>query len=92
LYFGDPDYDWMVTHEWHLLGLRDRYRGRIVNGQTVSIPDPGWEDNIMAARNKPVQQRNIDEFCQLAKKMEGLACHREVGAHSAEDGQPEQPL
>jgi len=68
LYFGDHDYDWMVTYEWHLLGLRDRYRGRIVNGQTVSIPDPGWEDNIMAARNKPVQQRNIDEFCQLAKK------------------------
>jgi hypothetical protein len=31
-------------------------------------PYPGWEDNIMAARNKPVQQRNIDEFCQLAKK------------------------
>jgi hypothetical protein len=31
-------------------------------------PYPRWEDNIMAARNKPVQQRNIDEFCQLAKK------------------------
>jgi hypothetical protein len=30
---------------------------------------------MLAARNKPVQQRNIDEFCQLAKKMEGLVCH-----------------
>jgi hypothetical protein len=36
-------------------------------------PYPGWEDNIMAARNKPVQQRNIDEFCRLAKKWK--ACH-----------------
>lgn len=46
----------------------------------------------MGRRGRPVELRNIDEFCQLAKKMEGLACHREVGAHNAEDGQPEQPL
>jgi hypothetical protein len=46
LYSGDPDYDWMVAHEYgHLLGLHDRYQDRIVNGQTVSIPNPGWEGN-----------------------------------------------
>jgi hypothetical protein len=28
---------------------------------------------MLAARNRPVELRNIDEFCRLAKKMEGIA-------------------
>ena len=63
LYSGDPDYDWMVAHEFgHLLGLEDRY------DQATGEPKSGWEGNIMAVRQMPVEQRNIDEFCRLVKK------------------------
>lgn len=69
LYSGDPNYDWMVAHEYgHLIGLKDRYRDRVEGGCTVSVPEPGWEGNIMAQRGGRVEQRNIDEFCRLAKK------------------------
>ena len=30
------------------------------NGKKQSISHDGWEDNIMGASEKPVQQRNID--------------------------------
>jgi RHS repeat-associated protein len=63
LYSDDPDYDWVVAHEFgHLLGLEDRYN------EATGVPYKGWENNIMARRWKPVDQRNIDEFCQRAKK------------------------
>ncbi len=68
LYSDDPDYDWMVAHEFgHLLGLRDKYKDTWENGRLVSQPEPGWENSIMAVRGKPVDQRLIEEFCKIAK-------------------------
>jgi len=47
-----------APHEFgHLLGLADRYKD--VNG--VSVPDKGWEKNLMgSSRTGKVDQRNID--------------------------------
>ena len=49
-------------HEFgHIVGLRDRYNDVTdKNGKKQSISHDGWEDNIMGASEKPVQQRNID--------------------------------
>lgn len=47
-----------AAHEFgHLLGLKDRYTDPIGG---YSIPNPGWESNIMANSAKSVEQRNID--------------------------------
>ncbi|NBJ09227.1 hypothetical protein D1647_24155 [Alistipes sp. Z76] len=50
------------AHEFgHIVGLKDRYNDVTdKNGKKQSISHDGWEDNIMGASEKPVQQRNID--------------------------------
>ena len=64
-YMRDPNVSWVAAHEaGHLMGLGDRYKD--INGK--SIPQKGWENNIMAAPNKPVEQRNINELIPFTTK------------------------
>jgi hypothetical protein len=50
---------WTAAHEaGHLLGLIDMYDAN-------KKPLKGWEDNIMAARDKNPDERNIDEIISL---------------------------
>ena len=64
-YMKDPNISWVAAHEaGHLMGLSDRYKD--INGK--SIPQKGWENNIMAAPNKPVEQRNINELIPFTTK------------------------
>ena len=60
-YMRDPNVSWVAGH---LMGLGDRYKD--INGK--SIPQKGWENNIMAAPNKPVEQRNINELIPFTTK------------------------
>ena len=47
-----------AAHEFgHLLGLKDRYSDAKGN---ISVPNLGWEGNIMSNSRQPVEQRNID--------------------------------
>ena len=47
-----------AAHEFgHILGLKDRYTD---SPDGFSVPNPGWEGNIMANSAKSVEQRNID--------------------------------
>ena len=47
-----------AAHEFgHILGLKDRYTDPT---EGYSIPNHGWESNIMANSAKSVEQRNID--------------------------------
>jgi hypothetical protein len=47
----------MAGHEaGHLLGLDDQYDD---DADGISHPRPGWENNVMADYNMPVQERNI---------------------------------
>ena len=55
--------DRTVSHEFgHLLSFKDRYRDATSNGQTTSLPNRGWETNLMATLNGNVEQRNIDSL------------------------------
>ena len=50
----DPNVSWVAAHEaGHLMGLGDRYKD--INGK--SIPQKGWENNIMVAPNKTCWNR-----------------------------------
>ena len=50
---------WSVAHEWaHLVGLRDQYTDP--SGGGSSVPNTGWEGNMMAEVDGTVDQRNID--------------------------------
>ena len=63
---------WSVIHEnGHFLGLTDRYSdkqnyilGIIPNGKE-SVPNKGWENNIMGQYNGVVDQRNILSFIKI---------------------------
>lgn len=49
----------MAAHEaGHLLGLPDHYKD--VNGG--SVPDPGFENDIMGARGKAPSERDIQDI------------------------------
>ena len=49
----------------HILGLDDRYSDK--NGR--SVPDKGWENNIMGnSKSGKVEQRNIDGILKDAMK------------------------
>jgi RHS repeat-associated protein len=66
-WYADND-PWVPAHEvGHLMGLDDRYKD---NKEGISIPDPGWENNIMGSFGAPVEQRNIDEIVE--KNLDGL--------------------
>ena len=91
--FVDDNYGWMpngidddvVAHEGgHLLGLADRYTDRIdADGNTVSVPDRGWENTIMADRDvamgNPKHAEAFDEMIREAEEQLGIdipACLR----------------
>ncbi len=62
------DSDHTYAHEFgHLLGLIDRYKDKNINGEVYSIPDLGWEKNLMGNSSAGVvEQRNIDTIATLA--------------------------
>ena len=43
----------------HVMGLGDRYKD---NAKGISVPNKGWENNIMGAYDGVVEQKNIDEL------------------------------
>ncbi len=58
-WYADAD-PWVAAHETgHLMGADDRYRD---DASGNSVPQTGWETNIMGAYNGTVEQRNIDEI------------------------------
>lgn len=53
----------VAAHEFgHITGLQDRYVDKEDNGQKQSIPNQGWETNIMGVKRGEVGQRNIDDI------------------------------
>ena len=58
-----------APHEFgHLLGLRDRYGlYSSSDGKRHSIPNSGWDGNIMAEHEGKVEQRNIDAIFKGCK-------------------------
>jgi RHS repeat-associated protein len=55
-----------AAHEFgHIIGLRDRYKN-VTNedGKKRSVPDSGYENNIMGRYGKPVEQKNINAIIE----------------------------
>ncbi len=57
---------WTMAHEaGHLMGLDDRYKDKKQKEGTVrSVPNPGWEENIMAEYGGTVDEKNFEEIIQ----------------------------
>ena len=87
---GGYEGNWIVSsagglyaHEFgHFLGLTDRYAD---GPDGYSVPNPGWEMNIMATSGSGVvEQRNIDA---IAKRILSRARNRQSGFGGVKSGQ-----
>ena len=66
---------WQAAHETgHLMGLDDRYKD---NSAGISIPEPGWSNNIMGKTGQYVQARNIEEILQNPKSINDILLQSE---------------
>jgi hypothetical protein len=65
---GKYDLDWVPAHEYsHLLGLVDKYvKVEEGGGRFHTVPEKGWENNVLGDERKPVEQRNITDFLDAA--------------------------
>ncbi len=57
-YTGDNDL--LFSHEFaHLIGLKDRYTDQVIDGTKRSVPNSGYEDNIMGSHKAGGFNRRI---------------------------------
>jgi len=62
------DLSWTIGHEvGHLMNLDDHYKDKRINGEKVSVPNAGWENNIMSQSQGSVEKKNIDEILKKNK-------------------------
>jgi RHS repeat-associated protein len=69
--------DWTAAHEsGHLMGLDDQY------DFGTGLPKPGWENDIMGARNKRPSARDIADIIRANRRDQGRG--REPGSNSCQ--------
>ncbi|MFO7677260.1 MAG: Ig-like domain-containing protein [Thermoplasmatota archaeon] len=57
----------VIAHEaGHLMGLEDQYQDQVdENGQTVSVPNDGYEENIMGSVSKCNETANVSQIEEI---------------------------
>jgi hypothetical protein len=64
-----PEDGWTIAHETgHLLGIGDDYTDQTQNGQTVSVPNHGREQTMMAQQNGRIDRQLIDRLGKLLQQ------------------------
>ena len=79
--WNDSGEKFMPGHEaGHLMGLRDRYRDvKQPDGSIRSVPNPGYESNIMANMSAKPSVQNIRDIIKNTKVNEVIMLPRNVG-------------